>query len=318
MEVIVSRSSGRPAVSVIIPVRNEGRRVEAAVASIVEGRSRVFPLQIVLVDDDSSDGSCASLPNLYSWSLDHVQLDVIRLPRWSGIPYARNRGVCAARAGILFITDANVRFPPRWDLPIREHIRPNRVLCATIADMDSSFRGYGGTLHIPSMGFDWLGTPTAYGGYVPISPCTGTILSTDLCRRAGGYDTGMPVYGAAEPEFSVRLWLSGAEIVSLPDLVLQHRFRPASERRPFLEAIGAMQVHNYLRFGLLYLDPPRVLQMLQYYASAAPRIFEKALRRVWAGDVWNRRTLLQSRLPNDFSSFVRRFGIRDACGQLAS
>jgi len=317
MEFGVFGYSGRPSVSVIIPVRNEGQRVQAAVASIVEGRSCAFPLQIVLVDDDSSDDSCTSLPNLYSWSRDHVQLDVIRLPRWSGIPYARNCGVSAARARILFITDANVRFPPGWDLPIREHIRPNRVLCATIANMDSPFRGYGGTLHIPSMGFDWLSTPTVFGGYVPLSPCTGTVLSTDLYRRAGGYDTGMPVYGAAEPEFSVRLWLSGAEIVCLPDLVLQHRFRPASERRPFLEAISGMQVHNYLRFGLLYMDRPRVLQLLQYYASTAPHTFEKALRQVWAGDVWHRRDVLQRSLPARFDFFVRRFGLRDALGQLA-
>jgi len=310
-------SGGKPSVSVIIPVRNEGHRVQAAVASIVEGRSCEFPLQIVIVDDDSSDGSCNLLTSPYSWSRNSVQVDVIRLRRWSGIPYARNVGAAAARADILFITDANVRFPARWDVLIRERIRPNRVLCATIADADSAFRGYGGTLHIPSMGFDWLRTPTVYGGYVPISPCAGTILPAELYRRTGGYDTGMPVYGAAEPEFSVRLWLSGGEIVTVPDLVLQHRFRPASERRPFIEAISLQQIHNYLRFGLLYLDWPRVLQMLRHYAATAPRLFEKALQRVWAGDVWNRRDMLQRSLPARFDFFVRRFGLRDARGQLA-
>jgi glycosyltransferase involved in cell wall biosynthesis len=300
----------KPLVSVVIPVRNEGQRVQAAVTSIVKGRSCLFPLQIVLVDDASSDGSCVSLPTQYSWSHDYVQLDVVRLAHWSGIPYARNFGVSAARANILFITDANVLFPPDWDLHIREHLRPNRVLCATIADMHSSFRGYGGSLHMASMAFDWLRTPTVYGGYVPMSPCTGTILPAELFRRVGGYDTAMPIYGAAEPEFSVRLWLSGAEIVSVPNLVLQHRFRPASERRPFLEAIRIVQVHNYLRFGLLYLDRPSVSKLLQYYASTAPRVFEKALRRVWGGDVWNRRELLQRTLPAPFSSYVERFGLR--------
>lgn len=305
----VFASNGKPSVSVIIPVRNEGRRIQDAVASIVEGRSNMFPLQIVLVDDNSSDGSCSSLPALYSWPRDHVQIDVIRLPRWSGIPYARNRGVSAARASILFITDANVRFPVRWDLPIREHIRPNRVLCATIADIESSFRGYGCTLHLPSMGASWLRNPMVYGGYLPVSPCSATIIPADLFRRAGGYDTAMPVYGAAEPEFSVRLWLSGAEIVSLPNLVLQHRFRPASERRPFLEAISVLQVHNYLRFGVLYLDQSQVLRMLHYYATTAPRVFERALRQVWAGDVWNRRELLRRSLPGGFDLFARRFGL---------
>jgi len=312
----MTESAGKPAISVIIPVRNENRHLGETVSSILAGRSQAFPLQIVLVDDASSDDSCRWFPHMYSWVRDRVRIDVIRLPRWSGIPYARNAGAFSALADILFITDANVRFPHCWDLPIRKNLGPNRVLCATIADRDSSFLGYGGTLHVPSMGFDWLRTPAAYGGYVPISPCTGTIISNDLFRRAGGYDTGMPIYGAAEPEFSVRLWLAGAQIVSLPNLVLAHRFRPPSERRPFLDAIGATQVHNYLRFGLLYLDPPRVLQLFRHYAAAAPRYFEAALRQVWAGDVWNRRELLHRTLPARFEFFVRRFGLRDAYGKL--
>ena len=314
----VFRSSDRPAISVIIPVRNEGGRLLTALSSIVEGRSRVFALQIVVVDDDSSDGCCDSVHSLYSWSRDRVRVDVVRLRRWAGIPYARNVGATAALADIMFTTDGNIRFPTSWDLRIRERIGPRRVLCATITNSNSSFRGYGGTLHIPSMGFSWLRSPAQYGGYVPLSPCTGTIISTELFRRVGGYDTAMPVYGAAEPEFSVRLWLSGAEIICMPDLLLEHRFRPAAERRPFLDAISLTQVYNYLRFGLLYLDRPRVLQLFRHYATNAPHLFGKALRQVWSSDVWDRRDLLLRTLPARFDFFVRRFGIVDAHGQLAT
>src|SRR5215469_1963521 len=128
----VFRSSDRPAISVIIPVRNEGGRLLTALSSIVEGRSRVFALQIVVVDDDSSDGCCDSVHSLYSWSRDRVRVDVIRLRRWAGIPYARNVGAAAALADIMFTTDGNIRFPTNWDLPIRERIGPRRVLCTTI------------------------------------------------------------------------------------------------------------------------------------------------------------------------------------------
>jgi len=306
-----------PVISVVIPVRNEGPRLHAAVSSIIAGRSSRFPLQVVLVDDASSDGCCDCLSETWSFSEDLVRVDVVRLPRWSGIPFARNAGAAAAQAPILFITDANVLFPPNWDLPIRERITPNRVLCATIADMDSPFRGYGCTLLLPSMGVGWIRDPRQYGGYVPISPCSGTAITADLFRRAGGYDTAMPVYGAAEPEFSVRLWLCGAEIVSMPDLVLQHRFRPASERQPFLDAIGKVSLQNYLRFGMLYLDQQRITQMLHYYSEQSPAYFAEALRALSSGEVWQRRRLLEERLPVRFTSFVDRFGIRDAFGQLA-
>jgi glycosyltransferase involved in cell wall biosynthesis len=298
---------GQPSVSVVMPVRNEGCRVREAVSSIVEGRSKKFGVQIVLVDDASSDGACEPLAGDYSWRRDEVRVDVIRLPQWSGIPRARNVGAGAALSKILFITDANVRFPVNWDLPIRAHLGPNRALCATIADINSPFRGYGCTLHLPSMTASWLRSAAIHGGYVPVSPCTGTIISAELFQRIGGYDTGMPVYGAAEPEFSVRLWLAGAEIVVLPNLVLHHRFRPASERQPFLAAISLLQIYNYLRFGLIYLDQLRTSQMFRYYAAAAPHLFETALRRVWASDVWVRRASLMRRLPGQFASFASRF-----------
>jgi len=310
--------SPRPVISVVIPVRNEGQRLRAAVSSIASGRSDRFPLQIVLVDDDSTDGCCDGLSEAWSWPHDLVRVDVVRLPRWSGIPFARNAGAAAAHAAVLFITDANVLFPQNWDLPIRERIGPNVVLCATIADIDSPFRGYGCTLLIPSMGVDWICDPRLYGGYVPISPCSGTALTADLFRRAGGYDTEMPVYGAAEPEFSVRLWLCGAEILCMPDLVLHHRFRPASEREPFLDAIAQVSLRNYLRFGLLYLDQQRIVQLMHYYSEQSPSNFSEALRSLSAGDVWNRRRLLEERLPVRFASFVERFGICDSFGQLAT
>jgi len=309
--------SPRPVISVVIPVRNEGPRLHAAVASIVSGRSSPFPLQIILVDDFSADGCCDGLSDTWSRSGDLVRVDIVPLPHWSGIPFARNAGAAAAQAPILFITDANVLFPPNWDLPIRERIAANRVLCAAIADLDSPFCGYGCTLLVPSMGVGWIRDPRLYGGYVPISPCSGTAITAELFRRAGGYDTEMPVYGAAEPEFSVRLWLCGAEIVSMPDLVLHHRFRPPSERQPFLDAIGKVLLRNYLRFGMLYLDQQRIAQLMHYYSQQSPLHFTEVMQSLSAGDVWKRRRLLEERLPLRFPSFAERFAIRDAFGQLA-
>jgi hypothetical protein len=298
-------------------VRNEARQLLPTLYSIIDGRSHHFPLEIVIVDDASRDGCCSKIPSALTQNGTGVEIQVIRLETWSGIPYVRNIAASAARADILFITDANVRFPLRWDLPIRKHLHSNRVLCATIADMASKFRGYGCTLQIPSMGVHWLRSAAVYGGFVPVSPCGGTIITANLFRRLGGYDTGMPAYGAAEPEFSVRLWLSGSEIVSLPDLVLLHRFRPPLERNSFLQQIAPLQVHNYIRFGLLYLGERQLLQMLRHYAITAPLHFERALRQVVDGGVWARRERLERIMRFSFESYIRRFGIRDPMGQLA-
>jgi len=300
----------RPQISVVIPVRNEGSRLAITLRSIAQGRSCLFPLEIVLVDDASDDGCCDSVRTLFNATRDRIALQIIRLGTWSGIPYARNFGAAAATAEILFMTDGNVIFPRNWDLPIRQRLRPGLALCATIADLESSFRGYGCTLLLPSMGVQWLRSPDIYGGYAPIAPCAGTILSTSLFRQVGGYDTTMPVYGAAEPEFSVRLWLSGAKIIVAPQLLLSHRFRPAYEHSSFLADIAQIQVQNYLLFSLLYLDERSFLETVGHYSRRDFASTQTALRALDTKDVWNHRLQLAMDLPRTFEDFERRFHIR--------
>ena len=157
------------------------------------------------------------------------------------------------------------------------------------------------------MGTHWLPTPRAYGGYVPVMTEAATILPASLFLRVGGYDTGMPVYGASEPEFSVRLWLHGAEIVQCPDVVLTHRFRPATEQRPFFQRINALLVQNYLRFGLLYLDEAGVARLVRHYMRQSPDCCRRALDTLALSDIWARRRHLKERLTHDFCWYACRF-----------
>jgi glycosyltransferase involved in cell wall biosynthesis len=299
-----------PDISVIVPVRNEGGRIQEAIHSIARGRSHRFHLEIVVVDDASEDG-CCSLLGSAAWTRDStLAIRVVRLPKWSGIPYARNVGAGAARGRILFITDANVVFPKHWDVPVRREIRVDNALCAAIGDTASSFVGYGCALELPSMGVRWLKHPASFNGYVPVAPCGGTIISASLFRKLGGYDGELPLYGAAEPEFSVRLWLSGAEIRVLPDLILRHHFRARRSHRSFLARIEQILIRNYVRFGLLYLDGADAARMLRLYsAKCTPRQFRGILSELAQCGVWQRRAWLKGNLEHDFNEYLRRFPI---------
>jgi glycosyltransferase involved in cell wall biosynthesis len=299
-----------PAISIIIPVRNEGARAAKTILSFAAGRSHLFPVEFVIVDDASGDGCCDNLQNLLGRERDAVTIKVIKMAVWRGIPLCRNTGAFAAQAPILFITDANVEACAGWDIPVFRDLLPGRVLCATIADMASSWRGYGCTLHIPSMGTQWLASPDAFGGLVPVAPEAATVIHSKLFRRLGGYDTGMPAYGASEPEFSVRVWLSGAEIVAAPGIVLKHRFRPAAERRPFMKMIEPLLLQNYLRFGLLYLNEPGIVKLMAHYSGQSMCAhFSKALRNLEAGDIWQRRRHLRQQLKYDFGWYSKCFGL---------
>jgi len=293
-------------VSVIIPVRNEGGRIAHAIRSIVEGRSCCFPLELVIVDDASTDGACEDLQQLIEGAPE-TRLMVRRLESWSGIPCARNRGAEIAGYPISFITDGNTRFPRHWDIPIWRYFSRGRILAATIVDMASSFQGFGCQLMLPSMSVTWIPVPHAYGWHAPVSACTGTVIDRELFQQLGGYDETLPLYGAAEPELSIRAWLSGYEIVSVPELRIHHRFRPRAAHDAFLASISPIQLRNYLRLACYYLPEDLLARTCGYYAHLAPETFNHLWADLYGSDVWDRRATLARHLPRDFQWFAKKF-----------
>jgi glycosyltransferase involved in cell wall biosynthesis len=293
-------------ISVIIPVRNEGGRIAPAIQSIVRGRSCSFPLELVIVDDASTDGACESLERCIEGSRE-THLKVRRLRSWSGIPCARNRGAEIASNPIYFITDGNTRFPRNWDIPIWRYFSRGRILAATIVDTASSFQGFGCQLMLPSMSATWIPMPHAYGWHVPVSACTGTVIDGELYHRLGGYDESLPLYGAAEPEFSVRAWLSGYEVVNLPELTILHRFRPKNALAAFLSANTRVLNHNYLRFACYYLPEALLEESYRYYWQQSSDDFNSFTEELKKGGVWERRAHLQRSLAKNFNWFVNTF-----------
>lgn len=100
-----------PPVSVVIPARNEGRDIEAAVRSHL---AQDYPeLEVVVVDDRSTDDTPAILARL---ALADKRLEVVTgvepPPGWMGKPHALFQGVARARHGLVLLADADVRYDP--------------------------------------------------------------------------------------------------------------------------------------------------------------------------------------------------------------
>jgi glycosyltransferase involved in cell wall biosynthesis len=308
----------QPTISVVMPARNEGARVLATLRSILATRTLHGPIEIVIVDDASEDGCCGNLIyDIPALQQQHPGLAVRirRLHERSGVAPARNEGAALARGDVLFITDSHVAFCPGWDAIALEHLRPNRVLAAATADPDSAFRGYGCSLVVPFMGTRWNRARPSAPQPVQIAASHGTVLTRELFERIGGYDAGMLYYAAAEPEFSLRAWLAGAEVVAVPALEVAHRFKPREERASFLAGMRPYMTHNSLRFGALYLSERAFLQLLRYFTIKFPRDIRRALELFEESDVWQRKAQLEARLVRGFDWFAERFGVRDEAGQ---
>ena len=278
--------------------------------SIADGRVTTAPVEVVLVDD-ASRPACR-LPDVQS--IEGLTISLHRVPTRIGVPRARNLGVRLAAGDLLFMTDAHVRLCSGWDRQLVAGARENRVLAATIRDVDSSFRGYGCNLIVPFMGTHWRRGPGRRAEPVQIASSAGTVLPRDLFESLGGYDEGMVLYGAAEPEFSVRAWLAGFEVVQVPKLEILHRFKPKSARDTFIKAHRTYMVHNNIRFGLLYLSDAGSMQMIRHFSQAFPRHIRRALAMVARTDVWERKQSLGRQLPRDFDWFIERFELKNQVG----
>ena len=97
----MTRSMSGPLVSVIIPCYNQGQFLPDAIRS---AQSDDFPVEIVVVDDGSTDntaGAAAGFP--------HVR--TVRQPN-RGLSAARNRGLAESTGGFVIFLDADDRLLP--------------------------------------------------------------------------------------------------------------------------------------------------------------------------------------------------------------
>lgn len=300
-----------PTISIVFPARNEGARVAQTIASAVENCEVLRDIEVVIVDDCSKPTRRPDPGPIAS----RVQVRTIRSDAHLGVGTARNVAVRHARGDVVFITDAHVRFSSAWDREVARLIRPERILATTIRNPESSWRGFGCHLVVPHMGTHWNTSPPESAPHVQIASSAGTVLERALFERIGGYDDGMLHYSGFEPEFSVRSWCSGAEVVLAPGIEIAHRFKPKHERVAFVASARTAIVHNCLRFGVAHLPEPMILEMVRLHAAEFPEHIQVALRLLEQRGAWRRREELAESLPHGFGWFVDRFGLRDQVGR---
>jgi hopene-associated glycosyltransferase HpnB len=109
-----------PPVAIIMPARNEAEFIAASVGSLLR-QNYPGPLNIIIVDDDSSDGTGALVRSMCDDAPESVNLTVLSsrgLPAgWTGKLWAVKMGVAAANAlaarpQFLLLTDADIVHAP--------------------------------------------------------------------------------------------------------------------------------------------------------------------------------------------------------------
>jgi glycosyltransferase involved in cell wall biosynthesis len=100
-----------PAVSVVVPVRNEAGNIAPLVAEIAAALGGRWPFEVVYVNDGSTDGTEAELQRLMA---QHAWLRRVRHKQSCGQSSAVRSGVQAARAALVVTLDGDGQNDPAF------------------------------------------------------------------------------------------------------------------------------------------------------------------------------------------------------------
>ena len=96
-----------PSISVVVPVFNAAAFLEASIGSVLAHTTA--ELEVICVDDGSTDGSAALLERL---AANDGRVSLLRLGTNQGASTARNAGIAYARSDYVFFLDADDEVPP--------------------------------------------------------------------------------------------------------------------------------------------------------------------------------------------------------------
>jgi GT2 family glycosyltransferase len=283
-------------VSIVIITRNEGDELRTTVENVIQ-TVPASDREIIVADDGSEDGSTGFL--------DHCP--EVRLVRTNGlgVARARNHGGSCATGDVIVFSDAHMRLPSNWHLPLLEALeRPEvgAVAPGVYSTTEPTRRGFGLKLARPDLHPQWL--PKSGTTPQPVAVLPGCLLAMrrETFLKTGGFDAGMRRLGGNDAEISCRLWLLGYEQLVVPAVEVGHLFRRAA---PY-EADWSSVVHNRLRMAFIHFGQTRIERVI--HALRVYDAFPAALAMMSGGnDVFSRRAMLESTRQFDDDWFFERF-----------
>ena len=278
-----------PRIAVLIPARNEAETIGAVLASHAAS-TYPGPMSVIVIDDDSSDGTGTIARAAAAGSPRTIDvLSVTPLPAgWSGKLWALETGAAAVRDRIpqtkyILLTDADIRHAPETLARLVAHAESNGLaLVSLMARLDT--RGFWGGLLIPAFvfffqklyPFPWINDP----GRANAGAAGGCILiRLDALEEIGGFGamrdaliddcTLAARVKHGPPRRAIWLGLAMGEVVSLRDNRRFAAIWKMVSRTAFtqLRHSALLLVISVAGMALAYLAGPAAVLLLAFHGD---------------------------------------------------
>ncbi len=265
------------AVTVVIPARDAGATIDAALAGLAD-QDHGGPLHVIVADNGSTDDTGA---RVRAWSDRFTDLRVVDASARRGPGFARNVGTAAATTELVVLCDAD-------DIADRSYVR---ILAAALGHADAVA---GGTVSFHGAGPAPEPDPRPFGtggfGFLPGLMSASCGYRKTAWAAVGGFDVEAFPTTCEDVDLAWRLQLHGFTLVQEPAGFVHYR-EPATARQV---------LRTWYRYG-------RAMPMLRRRFGADGLRSEPA-RRVVAG--WARLVIHGYRLLGPDAA--RRRWCRDA------
>jgi len=206
--------------SIIITAHNEGEEVKLTCEDVLQNAG--CPVEVIAVDDGSTDGSFDNLPK---------EVKIIRRPRKTGVASSRNLAVKEARGDYLMFLDAHQRVAK--DTPARmadAAKRTNSLIVPGVGALYSArtHLNFGGYLEIKDKRLHsrWSRhTPKDRLEPVVSFVAPGWVISRVNFIRIGGWNLPLFNWGSTEVTIALKCLMCGIPVLADRDAVTWHRFR---------------------------------------------------------------------------------------------
>jgi mycofactocin glycosyltransferase len=276
-----------PCVSIVIPSYNRARELERCLRSLFALDYAAGCLEIIVVDDASTDETGSMLQRLVKEVATHyLEMRVVRHEKQQGVGISRNSGAEAAQYNLIAYIDSDCVASPAW---LRELVPVFQD--SQIAAVGGMIRAYERNTQIgryedvrSSLYMGERPQQVSLKGPLTYLPTANMVVRRTAWRQLGGF---APMTQGEDVDFCRRLLLSGAGMNYIPQGVVYHDYRTILDaflhiRAAYASAEAALIKRHPTERRVLLL-PPEQAVFAAALIGGAWGIIWLTLQSIWSG-----------------------------------